>query len=172
MTDLQPLLVVQEHDTAADSLRHRRATLAERELLAESEVQIAELAPVLAEARSRRDAVSRDVFRLEDEASSAAAKAAEVEKTMYSGAISSPRELQAMQADVQQLERHRSTLEDRELELMERQEALDAEVRELETRDATARATGDPPGADLAANEGAIDAELRGELAARNEAAA
>lgn len=172
MSELEPLLVVQEHDTAADSLRHRRATLPERELLARSEVEIAELAPVLAEARSRRDAVSRDVSRLEDEASSAAARAAEVEKTMYSGAISSPRELQAMQADVQQLQRHRSTLEDRELELMERQEALDAEVSELEARDATARASSDRARADLSAKESAIDAELQAELAARTEAAA
>ena len=38
---------------------------------------------------------------------------------MYSGSVSSPRELQAMQADVEQLRRHQRNLENRELELME-----------------------------------------------------
>ena len=171
MTQLEPLLVVQEHDTAADSLRHRRATLPEREVLIKAEAEITELAPILADARGRRDLVARDVSRLEDEASSTAAKAKEVEKTMYSGSISSPRELQAMQADVEQLERHRSSLEDRELELMERQETLDAEVAELEGRDAAARASSQRARDDLAAKEGAIDAELEAELAARTAAA-
>ena len=53
---------------------------------------------------------------------------------MYSGSISSPRELQAMQADVEQLRRHQRALEDRELELMESQEPLDAELGGLEER--------------------------------------
>ena len=172
MSQLDPLLVVQEHDTAADSLRHRRATLPERELLTQADAEITQLAPLLADARGRRDLVARDVSRLEDEASSATAKVKEVEKAMYSGSISSPRELQAMQADVQQLERHRSTLEDRELELMENQETLDAEVGELEARDATARASSERARADLAAKEAAIDAELEVELAARTAAAA
>ena len=47
---------------------------------------------------------------------------------MYSGSITSPRELQAMQTEVEQLRRHQRALEDRELELMESQEAIDAEL--------------------------------------------
>ena len=66
--------------------------------------------------------------RLEDEAASTAAKVGEVEAAMYSGSITSPRELQAMQSEVEQLRRHQRALEDRELELMESQESIDAEL--------------------------------------------
>ena len=51
---------------------------------------------------------------------------------MYSGEISSPRELQAMQADVEQLRRHQRGVENRELELMEAREPLDATLAELD----------------------------------------
>src|SRR6476646_9127576 len=92
---------------------------------------IHELESPIAEIRGRHDVVSRDVKRLEDEAASAAAKVGEVEASMYSGSITSPRELQAMQGEVEQLRRHQRALEDRELELMEGQEAIDAELAAL-----------------------------------------
>ena len=50
---------------------------------------------------------------------------------MYSGSVSSPRELQAMQADVDQLRRLERNLETRELELMEAREPLDAHSRRV-----------------------------------------
>ena len=49
----------------------------------------------------------------EDEAQTLSEQATAVEKRMYSGEISSPRELQAMQADVEQLRRHQQTVEER-----------------------------------------------------------
>ena len=58
---------------------------------------------------------------------------------MYSGSVSSPRELQAMQADVEQLRRHERNLENRELELMEAREPLDADLAELDSGRAAAR---------------------------------
>ena len=170
MTDLASLLVLQEHDSAADHLRHRRATLPEREQLTRAESATTELAPRLLDARGRRDALLRDVRRLEDEASAVSARAAQVEKTMYSGTISSPKELQAMQADVEQLSRHQRTLEDRELELMEQQEALDAEVGELEATLAALEAQSGTARAELAELEAAIDAELAREAEAREAA--
>src|SRR5689334_16882176 len=89
-TPLEQLLVVQEHDSAIDHLRHRRATLPERAALARAESIIRDLEAPIAEVRGRHDVVSRDVRRLEDEAASAVAKVAEVEAAMYSGSITSP----------------------------------------------------------------------------------
>jgi predicted nucleic acid-binding Zn-ribbon protein len=171
MSSLEQLLVVQDHDLAAEGLRHRRATLPEREVLARAELEVAALEPQLADARGRRDEVAREVKRLDDESAAVTARIKEVEKTMYSGSISSPRELQAMQADVESLGKHNRTLDDRELELMERQEALDGEVGGIETRVNDLRSEADAARAALVEKEAVIDAELADELEARATAA-
>jgi uncharacterized protein len=171
MSPLDQLLVVQEHDSAAEGLRHRRAILAEREVLARADAEVTALEPQLTDARSRRDEVVREVKRLDDENSAVAARIKEVEKTMYSGTISSPRELQAMQADVESLGKHSRTLDDRELELMERQETLDGEVGGIEQQVNDLRATADSARAALGEKEAVIDEELAEVLEARGAAA-
>ncbi len=172
MTSLEQLLVVQEHDSALDQLRHRRATLPDRQVLTRAEDVIEALAGPLIEATDRRDVVVRDVRRLEDEAVASADKVKEVEAAMYSGSITSPRELQAMQADVEQIQRHQRALEDRELELMERQEAIDAELTMLRSGIEAAEADIDRARVSLEANEAEIDRAAAAEAAARAEAAA
>ena len=169
-TPLEQLLVVQEHDSAIDHLRHRRATLPERATLTRAEAVIRELESPIAEVRGRLDAVSRDVKRLEDEASSASAKVTEVEGSMYSGSITSPRELQAMQGEVEQLRRHQRALEDRELELMESQETIDGELAELAGRVEAAEAEASAARAAVAEQERLIDAEIATETDARTAA--
>src|SRR5207237_6788136 len=114
--------------------RHRRDTLPDRATLDAKRVELAAIASRLDGARARRDEVRREEQRYDDESTALEEKAAEVERRMYSGEVSSPRELQAMQADVDQLRRHRRGLEDRELEVMERREAIDAEVETLRAR--------------------------------------
>ncbi len=166
MTSLEQLLVVQEHDSALDQLRHRRANLPERQVLTRAEGVIQALAGPLTEASDRRDVVARDVRRLEDEAVAFGEKVKEVEAAMYSGSVTSPRELQAMQADVEQLQRHQRALEDRELELMERQEAIDGELAGLRSRIEAAEADIDRARVSLEADEAAIDREAAAEAAA------
>ena len=53
--------------------------------------------------------MAREEQKLDDEARSLGEKATAVETKMYSGEISSPTELQAMQADVDQLRKHQRT---------------------------------------------------------------
>src|SRR5262245_27819953 len=84
------------------------------------------------EVAERRDAELREERRLDDEVRGLEAKAKAEDARMYSGTVSSPRELQAMQADIDQLRRQAAEREDEELEVMVRREALDAEVAELE----------------------------------------
>jgi uncharacterized protein len=171
MSQLEQLLVVQEHDSAAENLRHRRATLPERTVLSQAENEVAALSPQLADARGRRDEVVREVKRLDDESAAVTARVKDVEKTMYSGSISSPRELTAMQQDVEQLNRHQKSLDDRELTLMEAQELLDAEVGGIEQRVEELQASADAARAALVEHETAIDAEIGVELEARGAAA-
>lgn len=171
MTSLEQLLVVQDHDLAAEGLRHRRAILPERDVLAQADAGVAALEPQLTDARGRRDEVVREVKRIDDESSAVTARVKDVEKLMYSGSVSSPRELQAMQADVESLTKHSRTLDDRELELMERQETLDAEVGGIEARMSELGAIADAARVALGEKEAVIDAELAVELEARAAAA-
>lgn len=168
--DLERLLLVQEHDSAIDHLEHRRATLPARDELAAAEQDADATRPALTDAQSRRDEVARAVKRLEDEATGTSEKAAEVEKTLYSGTVSSPRELQALQADLEQLRRHQRSLEDRELELMEQQEGLDAEVAGLDAQLAAAVGVADAARARLAEQVAEIDGEIGQESSARTSA--
>ena len=63
-----------------------------------------------------------------------ARSAADANQKLYSGTVSSPRELQAMQADIDMLRRQRCDLEDRELEVMEARESLDGEIADARGR--------------------------------------
>jgi uncharacterized protein len=167
MAALEDLLSLQTHDTAADRLRHRRATLPERAALAEQAAARLDLEAQLAEVTGRRDEVAREERRLDDQIRTLEAKAKAEESRMYSGTISSPRELQAMQGDVDQLRRHARQLEDEELEVMERREGIEAEVARLERTRAGIQAEIERLSAVIAEEEAAIDAELAVEVAAR-----
>jgi len=169
---LATLLELQDRDTAIDRLRHRRDTLPERAALESVRTELNDAGARLAEATSRREEVAREEQRFDDEARSLEDKAAEVERRMYSGEVTSPRELQTLQADVDQLRRHRHSLEDRELEVMERRESLDGEVDGLDGRVRALEAEAQRLSAALSEVEAEIDGELSGERAARDEIAA
>ncbi|HEX2191974.1 MAG TPA: C4-type zinc ribbon domain-containing protein [Acidimicrobiales bacterium] len=162
---------MQEHDTAVDRLRHRRRTLPELGALARVEEALAGLGRARADAVARRDEVAARQRRLEDDLASTEAKITEIERRMYSGVVSAPRELQAMQADVESLRRRRSTLEDGVLEAMTEREPLDDEVSGLDNERARLDQEGARLRATVAEAEAAIDAELTVEEGRRAEAA-
>jgi predicted nucleic acid-binding Zn-ribbon protein len=172
VSQLDTLLALQERDLALDRLRHRRATLPERETLAVTERRLAELRATIETLRGERDAVAKDEQRLDDEARSLAGQAATAEQRLYSGEISSPRELQALQTDVEQLRRHQRGIEDRELALMERREPLDAQLQALDAEVAALEVECGGVRDALAAAEAEIDAEAQGETGARDDVAA
>ncbi|MET0628903.1 MAG: C4-type zinc ribbon domain-containing protein [Acidimicrobiia bacterium] len=165
--DLDILLTVQERDLALERLQHRRDTLPERARLVQADAQATALAARAQAITAERDALARDETKFDDEARSLEAKAKEVEARMYSGEISSPRELQAMQADVEQLQRHQRDVENRELEVMEQREPLDAELATLAERQTAVAAELAELGASLADAERVIDAEMEVERDAR-----
>src|SRR5689334_22004355 len=103
MTAFDDLLSVQDHDAAIDRLRHRLDALPERVALATNEKAQLALAERLADAGARATEAARAQQRVEDDLAGVQAKIAEVERRLYSGAVAAPRELQAMQADVESL---------------------------------------------------------------------
>jgi predicted nucleic acid-binding Zn-ribbon protein len=172
MAVLEDLLVVQEHDSAVDRLRHRRETLPEQARLLEVEKGLAETEAAIAELGQQRDEVVRRQQRHEDELTSLESKISEVDRKLYSGSVTAPRELQAMQADVASLKRHRSDIEDQVLLAMQDREPLDVEVGRLEAQWEALEGEAEALGKAIAEVTGAIDAELAVELDARTAAAA
>lgn len=165
---LLSLLSLQEHDGALDRLLHRHETLPERETLAQSESTVAALDAEISTLTAQRDALAREEQRLDDEAKSLREKAKAVDKKMYSGEISSPKELQSMQADIDQMLRHQETLETTELELMEQREPLDENLVELGARRTALVAESAAVRAVIATVEREIEAEAAVERTARD----
>jgi hypothetical protein len=172
VSDLGPLLELQEHDLAIDRLRHDRATLAERDRLAALTDEQTELASSRAIQTVERDEFARHEQRLADEAQQLGEQIAAAERRLYSGEVSSPRELQALQADVEQLRRRRGSVEDRELAAMEQREPLDQVIAALDARRDELDAEAAGVQGELTAREGEVDAALIAERAERDQVAA
>jgi predicted nucleic acid-binding Zn-ribbon protein len=166
-----PLLALQERDLTLDRLRHQRATLPERARLAGLSEQVDGLAATRETRRAERDEMSEEERHLADEVQRLTEQAAAAERRLYSGEVASPRELQALQADVEQLKRRQRTIEDRELTVMEQREPLDAELASLDTAAGEAESDAERVRTELGQREGELDAEIAGEQAARDELA-
>lgn len=171
MTVYDDLLRVQEHDTAADRLRHRRQTLPELGELQAVEDELARVEAAAVEVGAKAAEAARVQRRLEGELSLVEAKVAELDAKLYSGAITVPRELQAMQAEGEALRIRRATLEDEVLDAMGEREPLDAELVALGARRDELDADGSRLRALVAEGQAAVDRELADVLDARKVAA-
>jgi uncharacterized protein len=172
MDSLDPLLVVQEHDLALDRLRHRHATLPERAALTAAEAAVAALDAEIARRQGPLADLLRSEQKFEAEAQKLADQAEAANTKLYSGEITSPKELQALQADVDMLRKHQAAVEEQAITVMEAREPLEAEVAGLTARRADAEA--DLAGARTALADAAagVDAEMVAEQALRDAAAA
>jgi predicted nucleic acid-binding Zn-ribbon protein len=160
MSRWDALLSVQEHDTTADQLVHRRAHLPSRAELDGVMGELRQLEATVAEVEGRRHELARGQQRLEDEITTLTEKAALHDKALYSGTIGNPRELQALQDEIAALKRRIGQLEDQELEVMEQIEPLDGQLAAAGSRRAELDERGAALRAQTAEEEVAIDAEL------------
>lgn len=168
MSDLDHLLDLQANDTYADQLRHRRETLPERARLVDLDQRRASVEASVIEPRTQRDDLAREQKRIEDEVALVEEKVTHVDQQLYGGGVTSPKEAQALQADLESLKRRQSQLEDQVLELMEQLEPLDAALADSEATLAAIVTERAEAAASLAAGEAAIDAELAEVSAARD----
>ena len=126
VTWISDLRRLQETDVALDSRRASRddadARLGESEDLVAVRARVEETALVLSRARGAQ----KDV---ELEADDLKSKIGPAETKLYSGAIKNPKELAGLQADIDQLKRHLSAVEDRDLEALTQLEAAENEHR-------------------------------------------
>jgi uncharacterized protein len=167
---LQAVLRVQDLDTALDQHRHRRATLPERAALASLDANRLALARTVAEVAGRRDQVAARQDALEGELNATQARIKDINRRLYGGMVSATRDLQAMAAEVEQLEHRSSEMEDRVIEVMETREPLDAEVADLDRRADLALEERARIVSQLAASEATVDAEIGALVEQRAEA--
>lgn len=172
MESLEPLLVVQDHDLALDRLRHRHATLPEREQVARAQTDVAALDADIAARREPLAELARTEQRFEDEAQKLSDQADAAHARLYSGEITSPKELQALQADVDQLRRHQAAVEEQAIEVMEQREPLEAELAAVTARREARVGELTVAEAALAAAVAEVEAEIVAEQALRDGAAA
>lgn len=171
MSSLDDLLAVQELDTRADQLRHRRSTLPELEEVRTAGAALDEAEASAEGVREALAAVQRRQRELEDEVAKVEAKATEVERKLYDGSVVAAKELGAYQEDHRLLKERQSELEDQVLEVMEEAEPMAAELSDLEAVVAERRAALDAASERLSQAQALIDAELAEVEEARRTAA-
>lgn len=171
MTGFDALLTLQGHDTHLDQLRHRLDTLPESAALHAWEGRREAHVSRLAEVRLEREALAREQKRFEDEAAIVEAKAAEVDAKLYSGSVTNPKELQALQDDVDALRRRQAELEEHALEFMVQAEPVDERLATLSAEAEALEEEGQRLTVALAEAEAELVAEL-GSVEAERAAAA
>jgi predicted nucleic acid-binding Zn-ribbon protein len=148
------LLDLQQVDTRIRQLRHRRANLPEQKTLDEREELHRAVTGELIAARERLDRLDREQRRRERELETVETRYASETQRKYSGAITSAKEVLALDAELGSMEQRRSDLEDTLLEIMEQREETESLIATLTER------------------EQGLAAEVTSATAARDEAAA
>ena len=164
---LHALLEVQALDTRADQLARRRATLPERGALATAEASVRSRSAELDVLTGRAHELERAQKRAEDEIASLEEKARATDRQLYSGSVTAPRELQALQDEAASLRRRIGLREDDVLAGMEELEPVAAEVARLQAARDEASTTAEALREAIAGQEASIDAELAEVVAGR-----
>jgi hypothetical protein len=166
------LLDVQELDSRADQLRHQRATLPEIADIDRLQRHRGELDDRMRDAQIAVDDLTAEQKKADRDVEQVKARRTRDRDRMDQGLITNPKDLERMQHELTSLERRITTLEDAELEVMEKLEEAQGTLQEL----AAQLAEVDQELATLAAARdkrlAEIDASLAGVAAERGPATA
>lgn len=133
MTDaVTALLDLQRIDLARDRLHERKEHLPLKRDLAEANSRIADVKAAIARVQMEADSLEREERRVEEEVRLIEEKIASEEHKMYSGQVINPKELSALQDEVDMLKRRKAPLEEKGLEELESRDQLLAERGRLE----------------------------------------
>lgn len=165
------LLDIQQLDQRADQLRHRRANLPEIHRIAELEERRHTLDNERRDAQIAVDDLSVEQRRADADVEQVKARRERDRQRMDAGLITSPKDLERMTHELASLERRISSLEDTELDVMERleesQSTLDRLVGEVAAIDEELVGLREA----VAQRQREIDAELAQVVAERDPAA-
>jgi uncharacterized protein len=125
------LLDLQALDTRLDQIAHRKATLPELAELSTLGAEISALNDDLVRARTALDDVQREIHKADTDVQLVRERSVRDQARMDAGQ-GTAKDMQALQHEVESLARRQSALEDVEIEVMERAEALADDVSRLE----------------------------------------
>jgi predicted nucleic acid-binding Zn-ribbon protein len=128
---LKQLLDLQRVDTAIDRLRQRKSDLPEQRAVDDIVAQKEEVSELHALKKAELDEIARDQARLEGEVGMLEDKIKHESERLYGGDIANPKELASIQAELDGLRRRKNHLEDQDLEVMERREAVEKDLAAL-----------------------------------------
>ncbi len=168
--DQRRLLDVQDADTSITQAKHRRANLPVLAHIAELTGRAQDLETIRGQALIEVSDIQREVTKAEDDVQSVRARAERDTAKLNSG-HGTPKDLQALQAELEVLAKRQGALEDIELDAMERLEEAQARVNAAATQAAAIHAQVEELEAQRDAEWAQIDAELV-ELAAARDLAA
>jgi predicted nucleic acid-binding Zn-ribbon protein len=159
-TDQQRLLDVQALDTRLDQLAHRRATLPEHAALAELEQRLAVLRDQVVAVEAEESDLGRELTKAEGDVDQVRARSERDQKRLDAGQVSSPKELEGLQHEIQTLARRQGDLEEIVLDVMERLESAQSRHAELTAQQEEAQARVAELTAARDVTTGEIDAEV------------
>lgn len=163
------LLDLQAIDTRLTQIEHARTHLPELAELADLGHKAGLLDDQLVRARTELDDIQREITKAESDVQQVRDRAARNRSRLDAG-TGTAKDLQALQHELESLARRQDELEETQLEIMERAESAESDVRELER----GRAELGGRIADLEASRDArfaeLDAEAAGFVAPRAEA--
>lgn len=128
VADQLRLLTVQDLDTKLAQARHRLANLPARRELDDVTAEAASLEETRVEAATAVSDLRREVTKAEDDVVTVRARADRDNARMLSGAGLAPKELQALQSELDVLAKRQGDLEEIELDAMQRLEDAESEV--------------------------------------------
>ena len=128
------LLDVQELDSTLDRLEHRRTTLPELAEIDTLTERATSLGDEIVMAETEDSDLGREQAKVDTDVEQVRARMTRDQQRLDSGAVTNPKDLERLQHELVSLERRISDLEDAELDVMERLEATQTALAELQAQ--------------------------------------
>lgn len=125
------LLDLQSLDTALDRLAHRRRTLPELAAADELAARVARLGDDVVLLQTEDSDLGREQSKIDADVEVVRSRMERDRQRLDAGQVSSPRELENLQSEIESLHRRQGDLEDAELEIMEKREVVQRRLNEL-----------------------------------------
>ena len=125
------LLTVQRHDLEVDRVVHRRATLAEAARVSELQTSARLVADRLTAAQTEVSDLEAEQRKADADVDLVRQRAAKDQNLLDSGSINDAKQLSSLQHELESLARRQSDLEDIELEIMERLDDAQKNLRNI-----------------------------------------
>lgn len=128
------LLDIAEIDARILRLRHQLATLPETQQIHDLQAERKKIDDAAIDARVRRDDLAAAQAKAEKDVEAVRTRRVREQQRIDAGQVTNPKDLERLQAELANIDRRISVLEDEELEVMEQLETASAEAAEFDGR--------------------------------------